>query len=929
METKTKLLIGFLILLISSSIIYVTFSDKARIRVDEDKTTFYVLNENNRFEVAGREFNYLFDGTTKLYRDVSNIEVKTWNDSTKVWIQRITPYKRGPIIIDTYEFDGSVSDIELFPINHTVEIFNGTSYFYKYSVKDLTYDGPTFKLDGKQTFMSFGKNMKVTWWEDYRLGWVYKSGSMYVKSEKLSDYEKFDVRLFDPIGCGVINTAGVQTLTSNLQSNGTCFTINVSNVLIDCDNFNITGNQTGYGIYSKHSLSTELTNVSILNCVVSNYSKGVYYYNTTYSKIENNTLSFNIDNGLLLNKYSNYNNITGNVANNVSGGSDDVGIYLAYNSDYNLIDNNTCNYNNLEGIKTYRAYNNTISNNIANFNGHIGIYVQNNIETRTDTIITNNIVKNNTWIGIKTKFAENVDITHNTIKFNCNGSIGDSEIDTGGKQLYIWGSGHSYVLNNTIDCGNILDTTGIYPRYGDYHQIINNTIINCNTSSAASSCAMYLHVNNYNNVTGNNMTDNEYGISGYNASNGLIWNNIFKDNKYGIHPHLSYNLQIYNENVQSSRPGCIALWFSATNNSYVNDTVLNCSSSTDEIHVSGVGYTSSVVNVTHDRTKVNVIGANSTLNVYYYLNVYVNDTAGNDMASINVSGKDIREDVTFSVLTDANGDIAQQTLLEYSEMNSVKNFSTNYIIWAYNLTDADQEDVNLTESKSIILTVDVVDLLVEYGVGTGTNNTFILPTQSNVYVNVTVTEINGITAIKEANITFGLFNKTSTVNETVFTDFTRIINWTGLNKGMYFYNVTIWDYANKINNTETRTINLLVDFNVSISPNMAFEFLPDNSTHQQVEPTNQTNTTGILTLHNNLSYDSSIQLIFNESFGNISVWINDAYNYSNATEINTTSYYEIITNLSIDSTTYLWFWADYLTPLNVWFPAFDIYAKMI
>ena len=150
-------------------------------------------------ESSGREYNKLYDGTRIMYRQRSGINVSTTINGDEITITRTTPYIRGPVIIDTYKFRGNITDIELFPISHTIEVINGTGYFYRYEVKDLTYDGSTYKLDGTETVAEFGKNMKVTWWEGYRLGWVYASGSMYVKSEKITtDHVMFNVRLFDP-----------------------------------------------------------------------------------------------------------------------------------------------------------------------------------------------------------------------------------------------------------------------------------------------------------------------------------------------------------------------------------------------------------------------------------------------------------------------------------------------------------------------------------------------------------------------------------------------------------------------------------------------------------------------------------------------------------------------------------------------------------
>jgi hypothetical protein len=87
-----------------------------------------------------------------------------------------------------------------------------------------------------------------------------------------------------------------------------------------------------------------------------------------------------------------------------------------------------------------------------------------------------------------------------------------------------------------------------------------------------------------------------------------------------------------------------------------------------------------------------------------------------------------------------------------------------------------------------------------------------------LFVNVSVNETN------EANITFGLFNDEGLVNNSVFFDGTRSINFTNLNDDVYYYNVTIVDFANYKNFTETRTITL--DFH---NPNATL-LSPENET---------------------------------------------------------------------------------------------------
>ena len=77
MENKTKYVIGFLtLILLASGVVYISL-ENVRLRVDNDKSTFYVKNDNNRWVVSGREYNSLFDGTKKMNRDKKSIKINT------------------------------------------------------------------------------------------------------------------------------------------------------------------------------------------------------------------------------------------------------------------------------------------------------------------------------------------------------------------------------------------------------------------------------------------------------------------------------------------------------------------------------------------------------------------------------------------------------------------------------------------------------------------------------------------------------------------------------------------------------------------------------------------------------------------------------------------------------------------------------------
>ena len=262
-----------LVLILASGVAYVTLQDQGlKIRVDNDKSTFYVFNEDtHRWNVGGREYNKLLRGNTLQYRDLQKgiiIDTNINEVDETVTIRRFTPYKYGAEIIDTWFFAGNITNVEQVPTYHTVEVFNGTGLYYKYEVRDLTYDGDTFKLDGKQTSMNFGKNMKVSWWEGYRLGWIYSSGSMYVKSEKItSDYVKFNVRLFDPLGA----TVAVDTFEDG----------------------NINANPVWNGGTGYFSAQTDTVAVGSYSALFNTSGRGTSaYVDTTFTQVEPSNISF-------------------------------------------------------------------------------------------------------------------------------------------------------------------------------------------------------------------------------------------------------------------------------------------------------------------------------------------------------------------------------------------------------------------------------------------------------------------------------------------------------------------------------------------------------------------------------------------------------------------------------------------------------------
>jgi len=106
-------------------------------------------------------------------------------------------------------------------------------------------------------------------------------------------------------------------------------------------------------------------------------------------------------------------------------------------------------------------------------------------------------------------------------------------------------------------------------------------------------------------------------------------------------------------------------------------------------------------------------------------------------------------------------------------------------------------------SSSVVFNVDSTTPLITYGIGTENFNE-LAQNSSGIYVNTTWIEDN------LANITFSLYTNGGTlVTNTTYTSATYEINWTGLNAGMYRYQINITDLSNNMNFTAVRNITLL------------------------------------------------------------------------------------------------------------------------
>jgi len=198
----TKHILGSLLLVILSASVYFVLSDEYRIDIKETYSSFKVY-ENGSWELAGEERSILYDGSKKMRANNRVVNFTIEDNITTAY--RYAYFKNNITVIDTYVFNGSTDDVEMFPVEHKIEVLNAKRerpYILVYEVSKLEYFGETDYAIGSAH--EFGHNMKVEWSDGNYYERLYKykdknEGKLEIKYRVTSDNFSVQTRLFDPI----------------------------------------------------------------------------------------------------------------------------------------------------------------------------------------------------------------------------------------------------------------------------------------------------------------------------------------------------------------------------------------------------------------------------------------------------------------------------------------------------------------------------------------------------------------------------------------------------------------------------------------------------------------------------------------------------------------------------------------------------------
>ncbi len=567
--------------------------------------------------------------------------------------------------------------------------------------------------------------------------------------------------------CRTLSVAGNYLVNQNLSMFGnfsTCFNLTANDINLDCNGFTLRGNRSE----GQHGINASaLSNLTVRNCIITNFTDGIVFSRVKNSTIFNNTALNNSDDGFDIrttnfsvishnNASKNFdtnmlfagawlNNITNNSVSRSRGDIFSNGLVLTLNSNENRIINNTALDNQNTGILITQSDNNSIFNNTAFANLEDGLV----INQSQGNVIRGNLVRNNSDDGIV------VDTSNYSIVDMNNASR------NGDNNILLFDSNFNNVTNNTASnaAGTSFNNGIALSNRSNNNRIINNTasdnqddgiqLIRSNSSIVAF------------NIVRNNGDD---GIDVSNDSGHNISFNFIQGNFLGIALTPGFSIWIENNTITNNTNDGIFVARHSENSTFIRNLI------TDHLAAGGAG-----INL--------YTNYSPNYNITISHNI-INNTGNHAIVVLNLSSKIaiVNNTIRFAGMTSSSGsgiyardvkdlNITGNNITNVSDTGIWANMIENLTIAFNNISGANSMFIRVNISNGTLIWANTLQNsnLMHLQLLNGSNTTVL----DSLLKNYTMTS-SGITIrdTGEGQIEFN--NRSMTVTGTNFTNETRI-----------------------------------------------------------------------------------------------------------------------------------------------------------
>ncbi|MCX6767908.1 MAG: right-handed parallel beta-helix repeat-containing protein [Candidatus Micrarchaeota archaeon] len=319
------------------------------------------------------------------------------------------------------------------------------------------------------------------------------------------------------------------------EEGGTVIRVGAGGVTLDCSGSDFTGNGTGYGFYSNGFDGATIKNCEFddyhdgiwldnsLSCNVSqnvvknSQAFGIFLYFSNSSRVFNNTVNTTGSNGIHFD-HSDSANVSNNYVENVLG----TAAIFAHFSSSAVISGNNVRKSSYNGIWATTSLNTVISGNTVWTSGHNGIVLFEG--ANSSTVSGNTVDETNGDAGIN---------IYQTSSCIFSGNVVLNSQNTG---IILMPSSNSNNLS-----GNIISNQGTGISLSDSSD---SNILSGNTvNGTAGESAVNLYNSAYNNLTGNNFSNNAYFalIIAVDSDGNRVEDNVFSHNGAEAHDYLVSN----------------------------------------------------------------------------------------------------------------------------------------------------------------------------------------------------------------------------------------------------------------------------------------------------------------------------------------------------------------------------------------------------